>query len=182
MHVSRKKRSPSATRTNNQLPTPTPPIKYMKEELATFQPQAGGEGQMSVSSGGIAASNTYSSRNPVGTPPNKPGSDVESSWKTAYEAARMAVEVDEEPSNMFLPLKAVAGALSVLIKSYGVSSPRSTVSSIADCFPKQTTVNADQIKDIEERVRSLGEVLASPVGERDVEERARREALKRYAP
>lgn len=45
---------------------------------------------------------------------------------------------------------------------------------------KQTAANAEQIKDVEERVQSLGEVLASPVGDRDTEEKARRETLRRF--
>ena len=39
--------------------------------------------------------------------------------------------------------------------------------------------NAEQIRDIEERVQSLGEVLASPVREQDDEEKARRENLRK---
>jgi hypothetical protein len=41
-------------------------------------------------------------------------------WQTAYSAAKMAVEITKESSDMFLPLKAVVGAMSVLIKSYDV--------------------------------------------------------------
>jgi hypothetical protein len=52
----------------------------------------------------------------------------------------------------------------------------------ADRFLQQTTANAEQIKDIEERVQSLSEVLASPVGDQDSEEKARREALRRFVP
>ena len=44
---------------------------------------------------------------------------------------------------------------------------------------QQTADNADQIKEIEERVQSLGEVLASPVGVRDDAEKARRNALRK---
>ena len=39
--------------------------------------------------------------------------------------------------------------------------------------------NAEQIRDIEERVQSLGKVLASPVREQDGEEKARREDLRK---
>ena len=45
-----------------------------------------------------------------------------SCWKTAYGAARMAVGIAKESSDMFLPLKAVIGALSVLIENYDVST------------------------------------------------------------
>jgi len=39
----------------------------------------------------------------------------------------MAVEIAKESSDMFLPLKAVVGALAVLIKNYDVSSRPSRV-------------------------------------------------------
>jgi hypothetical protein len=47
-------------------------------------------------------------------------------WRAAYHTARMAVGTAKESSDMFLPLKAVAGAVSVLIKNYdvGVSCSR----------------------------------------------------------
>ena len=51
-----------------------------------------------------------------------------------------------------------------------------------DPFFQQTAANADQVKDIEERVQSLGEVLASQVGDRDKEEKARRKALRKFEP
>ena len=40
----------------------------------------------------------------------------------AYGAARVAIETAKESSDMFPPLKAVAGAVSVLIKNYDVSA------------------------------------------------------------
>ena len=45
---------------------------------------------------------------------------------------------------------------------------------------QQTAANAEQMRDIEERVRSLSEVLASPVGDQDSEEKARREVLRKF--
>ena len=39
--------------------------------------------------------------------------------------------------------------------------------------------NGDQIKDIEDRIQSFGEILSSPVGDRDSEEKARREILRK---
>lgn len=42
-------------------------------------------------------------------------------WQATYGAARVAVELAKESSDMFLPLKAVAGAISALIKIYDVS-------------------------------------------------------------
>ena len=56
---------------------------------------------------------------------------------------------------------------------------RPTIST-TDSFIKKTTANTDQIRDIEERIESLGEVLTSPMGDRDSEEKARRKALRKY--
>lgn len=47
-----------------------------------------------------------------------PGRDT--AWRTAYGAARMAVEIAKESTDMFPLLKAVAGAMFVLIKNYDV--------------------------------------------------------------
>ena len=73
----------------------------------------------------------------------------------------MAIEVADASSDMFLPLKAVVGALSVFIKNYDVRFPRGVYPIDVNRFLQQTTANADRIREIEERVQSLGEVLAS---------------------
>ena len=57
--------------------------------------------------------------------------------------------------------------------------PKHLVSSAAHCALQQTIANVGQIKDIEERIQSL-EAFAYPVGEQDVEEKARREVLRKY--
>ena len=44
----------------------------------------------------------------------------------AYGAAKIAIETTKESSDMCLPLKAVVGALSVLIKNYDVSPSKLT--------------------------------------------------------
>ena len=46
---------------------------------------------------------------------------ADSAWQTAYSTAKMVVDITKESSDMFLPLKAVVGAISVLIKNYDVS-------------------------------------------------------------
>ena len=43
-------------------------------------------------------------------------------WRTAYTAARIAVEIAKESADSFLPLKATVGAVSALIKNYDVSA------------------------------------------------------------
>ena len=50
----------------------------------------------------------------------------------------------------------------------------------ADCVLQQTIANTEQANDIEERIKSLCKILASPVGDRDVEEKARRATLKKF--
>ena len=44
-----------------------------------------------------------------------------SGWQTTCGAVRMTVEAAKESSDVFLPLKALMGAISVLIKNYDVS-------------------------------------------------------------
>ena len=42
-------------------------------------------------------------------------------WRAAYAAVRMVVEITKESSDLCLPLKAVVGAVSALMKNYDVS-------------------------------------------------------------
>ena len=92
----------------------------------------------------------------------------------------MAVEIAKDSSDLLPPLKAVMAALSVLIKNYDVSPPQYPTLLIVDRFLQQTAANAEQIREIEERVQSLGDVLATQVVDQDIEEKARREALKKF--
>ena len=115
-----RRRSSSATPTNSQPPTPTP-IEFIKRELVTAHSKAKDPKALAASSTAIALS--------IGSPPhdssdtgsNEPGSSKHSGWRTAYGTARMAVEIAKESSDMFLPLKAVVGALAVLVKNYDAS-------------------------------------------------------------
>ena len=45
---------------------------------------------------------------------------------------------------------------------------------------QQTAANEEQIRDIEERIQSLADVLASPMGDQDDAENARRRALRKF--
>ena len=115
----RRKSSSSVTPTTGPPPTPTSPIsEFIRRELATIHPQVKDPRTLVASSSAVALSICSPSCEPLG---NEPGSSKESGWRTAYGAARMAVEIAKETSDMFLPLKAVVGALSVLIKNYDVS-------------------------------------------------------------
>lgn len=109
-------------------------------------------------------------------------SSKESVWRTTYEAARIAVDIANASPDMFLPLKAVTGTLSVLIKNYGVEPPPATCHLfIADRSLQQTAANADQVGEIEERIQSPGRILAYPVHDQDSDELTRREALREFA-
>ena len=105
-------------------------------------------------------------------------------WQTAYGAVRMAVEAIKECADLCLPLKAVAGAIYVLMKNYDVSVPvcELNTSSLFACFLFQQTLdNMDGVRGIERRVQSLSGVLASPVSEDDHAEKRRRVELQRFA-
>ena len=129
-----RKKPPSANATNDPPPTPTPPIlEYIKRELATFHPRAKDRRALAASSSAIAISIASPSSGPIDTTLNDSGSSKESVWKTAYGAARMAVEIANASSDMFLPLKAVVGALSVLMKNYDVGSHSASLP--IDCSP-----------------------------------------------
>ena len=110
------------TPTNSPPPTPTPPVvEHIKRELATFYPRTKDRRALAASSSAIALAFASPSCDPTDNAPDKPGSSKESAWNTAYGTAKMAVEIANASSDMFLPLKAVVGALSVLIKNYDVS-------------------------------------------------------------
>jgi len=100
--------------------TPTSPAELAQS--LTSLPQ-GGLRALAASSTVIAlsiASAFYDTHNTSSDGATVRGRDA--GWQVAYGAAKMAVEVAKETSDMFLPLKAVAGAISVLIKSYDVGA------------------------------------------------------------
>jgi len=99
--------------------TPKPPGELARKLRSLVQ---GDPSTLAASSSAIAlsiASPFYDTRDASSDGNLVQGRDT--SWKTAYDAARMAVEITKESSDMFLPLKAVMGAISVLIKNYDVS-------------------------------------------------------------
>ena len=173
-----RKSSSSAKPTNNTPRTPTPPItEHTGQESATARDRRAPE----ASSGATSLSIASPSCDLGDTTPNEGGSSKESRWRTAYAAARMAVDIANASSDLFLPLKAVVGALSVLIKNYDASPLQTSFLLTIDRFLQQTATNADRIRDTEERVRSLDEVLTSPVDDQDREEMGRRGALRKFA-
>jgi len=123
MHHFRRKPPSQPISTNSRPPTPTLPIEFIKKELVTNHFKTKNPRALGASSTAIALSIGYPSYDSPDSGSNEPGSSKESGWRAAYGAARMAVEIAKESSDMFLPLKAVAGALTVLIKNYDVNPP-----------------------------------------------------------
>lgn len=79
-------------------------------------------GALATLSAGIAlaiSSPSDDSRDTPGDGPAVQGTDAV--VQTTYAAVRMAVEIAKESSDLCLPLKAVVGAMSVLMKNYDVS-------------------------------------------------------------
>lgn len=84
----------------------------MKQEPATFHP--GTKEQEAL------AGDTTLSTDLTDVALDDPGSSKESVWKAAYGAARIAIDIAKDSSDMLPPLKAVMAALSILVKNYDV--------------------------------------------------------------
>ena len=117
----RRKPQTSATPTDDPQTTPTE-----RKEVVKTNPKARAKkpGALAALSTSIASAIGSSSQGPSDNGVDQPGTSKESRWRTAYVTARMAVEIAKESTDMFLPLKAVVGALSVLIKNYDVKYTR----------------------------------------------------------
>ena len=101
-------------------PPQTTPSKRGKAAATNPEARSKKPGALAILSASIASAVGSSSQGPSDTGVDQSETSKESRWRTAYVAARMAVEVAKESTDMFLPLKAVVGALSVLIKNYDV--------------------------------------------------------------
>ena len=122
-----KKASSSARPTNTPPPTPAPPtIEPGKQGHTAIRPPVKDLSVLAASTSAIALSFASPPCDSADTALDETGSSQESHWGTAYEAAKMAIDFANASSDMFLPLKAVVGALSVLIKNYDVSCPRAS--------------------------------------------------------
>ena len=120
MHHFRRKPWSSATLIDSPSPKTTRPVEPIKKEVVRIHSEAKNPGTLVASSSAIALFVGSPSFDPSDTSIYEPSSSKESGWGTAYGAAKMAVEIAKESSDMFLPLKAVVGALAVLIKNYDV--------------------------------------------------------------
>ena len=125
MNRFRGRHSPTKNPTNDLPPTLiSPVVEHIMQELVTTHHKSKRSRALAVSSSAVALSIVSSSWDPLDAGPGELESSKESGWRTAYGTARMAVEIANASSDMFLPLKAVVGALSVLIKNYDVSAPQ----------------------------------------------------------
>jgi hypothetical protein len=102
--------------TDISAPTPTPPAELVQNLTTQRDFRA-----LAASSTAVAFS--------IGSPIYEPDDtfsdgaaiqERDTAWQTTYAAIKMAIEITKESSDMFLPLKAVVGAMSVLIKNYDV--------------------------------------------------------------
>ena len=122
-----KKASSSAKPTKTPPPTPaSQTVESGKQGLTAIRPPVKDLSVLAASTSAIALSFAPPPCDPADTALDETGSSQESHWGTAYEAAKMAIDFANASSDMFLPLKAVVGALSVLIKNYDVSCPRAS--------------------------------------------------------
>ena len=119
--------SPSAT--PPQRPPSAPPlpaVEHKKKGSVTSHPQVESKRVLGTSSNATALSTASPSSDTTDLVPDKPGSTKESAWRAAYGAARIAVDIAKDSSDMFLPLKAVVSAISVLVKNYDVRRSRAS--------------------------------------------------------
>ena len=116
----RKRPSSPTSPTDGQPPSSALPTR-LKKKRAIIQPRAEDQDELAGTSSGMPSSVTSSSQNQlVNTPLDESGPSKESGWKAVYGALKITVDIAKESSDLLLPLKAVVGALSVLIKNYDV--------------------------------------------------------------
>ena len=115
MHFLRRSRSSG----DIAAPVPAFPANLVRKLVSKRKSEA-----LALSSASIALSigSAFSNTRSASTDGNR-GRGRDSGWQTAYAAARIAVEIAKESSDMCPPLKAVVGAVSVLIQNCDVSVP-----------------------------------------------------------
>ena len=109
------------SKSSGDIPASAPvfPANLVQKFVSKRKPEA-----LAISSAtiGLSIGSPFSSARGSSVDVN-PGGGRDSGWQTAYATARMAVEIAKESSDMCLPLKAVVGAMSVLIQNCDVSVP-----------------------------------------------------------
>jgi len=114
------------SRRRADIPTATPPVELVPDLTSQRDSRA-----LAATSIAIALSIGSAFEDTRGTSSGgNTVQDMDAMGQTAYSAVRMAVEVVKESSDMFLPLKAVAGAMFALMRNYDVSIPCSRTEDI----------------------------------------------------
>ena len=107
------------SRSSGDIPASAPkfPVNLVQKLLSKRKPKV-----LAISSAtiGLSIGSPFSNTRSASVDVN-PGGGKDSGWQTAYAAARTAVEIAKESSDMCPPLKAVVGAISVLIQNCDVS-------------------------------------------------------------
>ena len=119
---------------------PTSPAELARKLKSLSQ---GDSRALAASSTAIAlsiASPFYDIRETSSDGPPVRGKDT--GWQTAYGAARIAVEIAKESSDMFLPLKAVVGAMSALIKNCDVRVSHPQTEHLLNLWPHPASANS----------------------------------------
>ena len=124
--------------------TPTP-ANFIKKEVVEARSKANNPGVLAATSSSIALSICSSPCDPSDVGGDVLESYKESKWRTAYGAARILVEAAKESSDMLPPLKAVTGALAVLITNYDVH--RHQISCAIDHYPFLTANDCQRATD-----------------------------------
>ena len=103
---------------NTPIPTPTFPRELVRNLASQRNSQV-----LAATSSAIALPISSAFSDVGGTSSDgATGQWGDMGWRTAYTAARIAVEIAKESADSFLPLKATVGAVSALIKNYDVSA------------------------------------------------------------
>ena len=97
-------------------------MRYI-QELATANSGVRDLRALAASSSAIALSIAAPPHDATDNALDEPGSPTESVWKTAFGAAKIAVNAAKGSSDILTPLIAVLVALSVLINNYDVGTP-----------------------------------------------------------
>jgi len=107
----------SGRRADAPATTPTPPVELVPDLTSQRDSRALAATSVAIAlSIGSAFDDTRG-----GVSDDTAVQEMDAMGRTAYSAVRMAVEIVKESSDTILPLKAVAGAMSALMKNYDVS-------------------------------------------------------------
>jgi len=122
----RKSKPPAAT----PPPPPTSPVELARELMSRKDSKA-----LAATSSAIALSICSAFSDTCDTSSGDATvQGVDTIVPTTYAAVRMAVEITKESSDLCLPLKAVVGAMSALMKNFEVSVSRSKIERVPILF------------------------------------------------